>query len=195
MIFESPMSQHVHEAIDMTQIQGVETRTGANPLRCDGSPISFTDTMSRSPTSVRAKPPTARRIRICRLVRTTLLHVLATGWSRGQKDDRELERRCRWYSHLCELPFYVPCLHAHSSRGKRLVYSLLPLQHWSLCPSRTSSPTHRTSRRSILQTFIKSSPIQMAPRSLFPLHFPIHRSHFLHQSLPYGSTRYGFSAW
>jgi len=127
-IFESPMSQPVHEAIDMAQIQGVETRTGASPLRCHGSPISFTDTMSRSPTSARAKPPTARRIRICRWVRTTLLHVLATGWRRGQKDDRELERRRRRYSHLCESPFYVPCLYAHSSRGKRLVYSLLPSQ-------------------------------------------------------------------
>src|SRR5260221_2050770 len=35
----------------------------------------------------------------------------------------------------------------------------------------------------------------MAPRSLFPPRFPIRPSHFLHQTLPYGSTHSGFSAW
>src|SRR5260221_9661228 len=102
-IFESPMSQPVHEPINMAEIPGVGSRTGAIPaLRYHGDPINFIDTMYRSPTSVRAKPPTARRIRICGWIRSTLFDVLAAGWRRGQEDDGELERRCRWYSHLCK---------------------------------------------------------------------------------------------
>src|SRR5260221_10310270 len=77
-ISESPMFQSDPEAIDMAEIPGMETRTGANlALRYNGGPISFTDTTSRS--------LTARRIKNYRWIRTTLFDVLATGWRGGQE--------------------------------------------------------------------------------------------------------------
>ena len=184
----------------MPEITCMETRTGANPLlRCHGGSISFTNTltntMSKPPTSVRAKPPTTRSIGIYRWIRTTLFHVLTAGRRRGQEDDRELERRRRRYSHLCESPFYVACLYAYSPRGRRLVYSPPPSQHWSRYQSRTSSQVPRTSQHSTSQTCIKSSTIRMAPRSLFPPPFQIRPPHILHQHLPCGSTHFGFSVW
>ena len=172
---------------------GVEIRTGANhALHCHRGSVTFADTMSRSPTSARSKRPTTRSIRICRWIRTTLLHVLEAGWRRGQEDDRELERRRRRHSHLCESSFYVSCLYARLPRGRRPVYSLPPSRHSSQYPFRTSSQVPRTFQRSTSQTFFKSLPIRMAPRSLSPPHFPIHPSHSPHQALPYGSTRSGF---
>ena len=68
--------------------------------------MNFTYTTSRSPTSVRPKPTTTRRIGICRWIRSTLFDVLAAGWGRGQEDDGELERRRRRYPNLCESSFY-----------------------------------------------------------------------------------------
>ena len=93
-------------------------------------------------------------------------------------------RFCLWYRGT----------HTHPEGG-RPVYSPPPSQPWLRCPSRTSSRTPRTSQRSTSQTSIKSSPIRMDPRSSSPPHFPIRPSHFLHRTLPYGSTRSGFSAW
>ena len=119
------MSQPFHETTNMAGILGVETGTGAPPaLRHYGGPISFTDTTSRSHTSVRAKPATASRISICRSLWTTLLDVLAAGWRRGQEDDRELERRRRRYSHLCEslFPHVVP-LRTFTLRSKTGLFS------------------------------------------------------------------------
>ena len=87
--------------------------------------MNFTYTTSRSPTSVRAKPTTARRIGICRWIRSTLFNVLATGWRRGQEDDQELERRRRRYPNLCESSFYAytVSLYALTPRWKTGLFS------------------------------------------------------------------------
>ena len=194
-MFEPTTFQPVHEWIDMAQTPGVDIRTGANyALHRYGGSVVFADTTSRSPTSVRSKQPTTRSIRICRWIRTTLLYVLEAGWRRGQEDDRELERRRRRHSHLCESSFYLPCLYARLPRGRRPVYSLPPSRHSSQSLSRISNQVPRIFQRSTSQTFSKSSPIRMAPRSLSPPHFPIRPFHSPHQPLPYGSTRSGFSA-
>ncbi len=89
--------------------------------------------------------------------------------------------------HSASVPLY-----ALTPRPKRLVCSLPLSRPWSGCPCRTSSQAPRTSQHSTSQISTRSSPIRMAPRSLFPPHFPIRPSHFLHQPLPYGSTRSGF---
>ena len=118
------MSQHVNEAINITQIQGVEARTGANTaLRYHGGPVTFTYTTSRLPTSVSANQSTSRRIRICRWIRATLFRVLEAGWRRGQEDDRELERGRRRYSHLCESSLYIAPLRTFTPMSKTGLFS------------------------------------------------------------------------
>jgi len=74
---------HEHEAINMAEIPVVETSTCTNPaLRHHGGPICFTDIRSRSPTSARPTPPTAKKIRIYRYLWTTRLDVLEACWGR-----------------------------------------------------------------------------------------------------------------
>lgn len=92
---EFPMTQSGHQSINMAELPGVETRTGANPsLPSYENTIGLTDTMHRSP-SARTKPSTLGRIRSWGWIHSPLLDVLAAGRRRGQEGDRELERRCR----------------------------------------------------------------------------------------------------